>query len=75
MKKFVKSVGLALFLATAAMVPVAHAGSVTTYAAGCDGDADNVDIDSVSAVPEAGTLSLMVVGLGLIGLRLRRKNK
>lgn len=26
-------------------------------------------------LPEAGTLSLMAVGLGLIGLRLRRKSK
>lgn len=25
-------------------------------------------------LPEAGTLSMMAVGLGLIGLRLRRKN-
>ena len=26
-------------------------------------------------LPEAGTLAMMAVGLGLIGLRLRRKNK
>ncbi len=26
-------------------------------------------------LPEAGTLSMMAVGLGLIGLRLRRKSK
>ena len=46
-------------------------------------DADDVYTNSTGmhifmpdpVLPEAGTLSLMAVGLGLIGLRLRRKSK
>ncbi len=46
-------------------------------------DADDVYTNSTGmhvympdpVLPEADTLSLMAVGLGLIGLRLRRKNK
>ncbi|BBO99534.1 PEP-CTERM sorting domain-containing protein [Sulfuriferula nivalis] len=30
---------------------------------------------NVPAVPEADTWAMMAVGLGLVGLRLRRKNK
>ena len=38
-------------------------------------DIDDKVFVGVPAVPAAGTLSLTAVGLGLIGLRLRRKQK
>ena len=80
MHKFVKSAGFAIVLATAGTAVTANAGTVVfTGPLGGTATVTHVTgyttISRVPAVSEADTLSLMAVGLGLIGLRLRRKNK
>ena len=67
MDKFIKSASLAMILF--AVANAAHASVVIAS------DLDDKVACHVPAVPEASTLSLMAVGLGLIGLRLRRKSK
>lgn len=74
MGKFIKSASLAIILF--AVANAAHAGVMVLgghHHHHRDFD-DEIDFH-VPAVPEAGTLPLMAVGLGLIGLRLRRKSK
>ena len=79
MHKFVKSASFAVILIAATAVTTASAetyvvtgplGGTTTVTH----VPDYTTISHVPAVSEADTVSLMAVGLGLIGLRLRRKN-
>ena len=80
MHKFVKSASFAVILIAATAVTTASAGTfVVTGPLGGTTTVTHVPGDTtfshVPAVSEADTLSLMAVGLGLIGLRLRLKNK
>ncbi|MHB1677788.1 MAG: PEP-CTERM sorting domain-containing protein [Sulfuriferula sp.] len=74
MNQFVKSASLALFLTAASVVTAANATPLVMPHIDTDCD-DGCVTDPIPAVSEADTLPLMAVGLGLIGLRLRRKNK
>jgi hypothetical protein len=56
----------------AASVTVTGAHGSTTFTGR---DAPGAHIVHVPAVPEADTWAMMAVGLGLVGLRLRRKSK
>ncbi len=73
MNQFIKSAGLAAILAAGAVAATANAGPV--FDDHHHRDFDDKGVRVTPSVPEASTLSLMAVGLGLIGLRLRRKNK
>ncbi|BBO99535.1 PEP-CTERM sorting domain-containing protein [Sulfuriferula nivalis] len=64
---------------------VKAAGAVLLLSLGLTAAAHAVEFDGphgpkfcpppIPAVPEADTWAMMAVGLGLVGLRLRRKNK
>ncbi len=71
MNKLVNSASVALFLTFGTLATAANANPV----GGGDTDDHSSWHYSTPAVPEAGTLPLMVIGLGLVRLRLRRKNK
>ena len=73
MGKFIKFASLAIVLF--AVANAAHAGVMVLGGHHHHRDFDDEIDFHVPAVPEAGTLPLMAVGLGLIGLRLRRKTK
>lgn len=72
MNRLVKSASVALILAAGI---VATAANATPVSGGDHDDQGSGQRYSTPAVPEAGTLPLMVIGLGLVRLRLRRKNK
>lgn len=73
MNQFIKSAGLAAILAAGALAATANAEPV--FGDHHHRGFDDKGVRVTPSDPEASTLSLMAVGLGLIGLRLRRKNK
>lgn len=72
MKKAIQMLGLAAVI-TLGLAGRANAMEVERHA---DRDDFHVlqHIRNAPAVPEADTWAMMAVGLGLVGLRLRRKN-
>ncbi|BBO99537.1 PEP-CTERM sorting domain-containing protein [Sulfuriferula nivalis] len=66
--KFVKAIG-AILLLSLGLAATAHAVDFD------DHHGPKFCPPPIPAVPEADTWAMMAVGLGLVGLRLRRKNK
>ncbi len=68
--KVIKSVKLVGVAAVLALSFIGNASALTVT-----GPNNTWTITKVPAVPEAETWAMMAVGLGLVGLRLRRKSK
>lgn len=68
MRKSMKLLALAAFVSLG-FAANAHAIDINV------GNPDRDVREHVPAVPEADTWAMMAVGLGLVGLRLRRKNR
>ena len=70
--KMLSAAAALVFAANASAVVITGPNRVITVTGVGTG---HVSVSVVPAVPEAGTWAMMAVGLGLVGLRLRRKNK
>ena len=70
--KMLSAAAALIFAANASAVVINGENRVITVTGAGTGD---ISVSVVPAVPEAETWAMMAVGLGLVGLRLRRKNK
>ncbi len=76
MNKFIKSAALAAVLVAAAASAQASTYTFGTgYPHSVTGPSGNTVDFGRAPISEAGTLSMMVAGLALLGLRLRRNRK